>query len=149
MKNLTEAGKKVFLLDHLLNVTSKLFNDKNFYAKIINESNDAIKKMITSVLQYEYLYKNINLSKDKNKNFKKFVEISPKYKLSDGDIKTIQELFSFSESLKSSSMFFIKDSNLVVLSDDSKVVTIGLDKIKSFVNLSKRFFSNIKSTLSK
>ena len=71
-----EAESSIKSADHILYVTYPLVKDKQILIRAIIETKNAITKIINSILQYDYIFKRITLSKDPKENIKIFEEKS-------------------------------------------------------------------------
>ena len=74
LEHLQEAEKRIQIIDHLVYVTFPVIKDKRLFIKILSEIKNALSNCINSVLQYEYIYKRINLYNNAKENFKTFIE---------------------------------------------------------------------------
>ena len=138
LQNLQEAQKTIQIIDHMIYVTYSLIKDKKILTKILTETKNAITNCINSILQYEYLYKRINLYKDAITNFRIFIKkCCPYYKITQKEIDSIIELFELVEKHEQSTVEFLRDEKVVILSENLKTETITIEKIKEFFNLSK------------
>ncbi len=147
LENLQEAQKTIQTIDHMIYVTFPLIRDKKILIKIITEIKNAIMNCINSILQYEYLYKRINLYKNSKTNFRIFIKkCCPYYKITQKEIDLIIELFELIEKHKQSATEFVREEKVVILSENLKTETITIEKIKEFFNLSKEI---MKKTLAK
>ncbi|MCK4647558.1 hypothetical protein KAT24_01345 [Candidatus Pacearchaeota archaeon] len=145
LENLQEAQKTIQIIDHMIYVTFPLIKDKKILTKILTETKNTITNCINSILQYEYLYKRINLYKDAKTNFRIFIQkCCPYYKITQKEIDSIKELFELVEKHKQSTIEFLKNEKIVILSENLKTETITIEKIKEFFNLSKEI---MKKTL--
>ena len=138
LDNLQKAEVTIKTADHLIYMTYPLVKDKRLLLKIISEIKNAVANCISSILQYEYLYKRISLYKDPKKNLKTFKEkCAPRYDITLEDIKLIIELFEIVEQHKKSPFEFIKDEKIVILSEDMRQKTLTVEKIKEFLAMAK------------
>lgn len=138
LENILSAEKKIQTADHMIYVTFPLIKDKRLLLKITQEIKEAITDCITSILQYEYLYKRINLYKNSKLNLKIFFEkCAPRYKIEKEEIRLILELFDFAEKHKKSPFEFIKDDKVVILSNGLKPKTLTVEKTKEFLVMVK------------
>src|SRR3990172_12800110 len=118
LETLASAEKNLRTVDHMVYITFPLIKDKRLLLKVIQELKAIISSCITSILQYEYLYKRIGLYKDSGENFRTFTEKSaPRYGITGEEIKIIRELFDFVDRHKESPLEFIKDDKIVILSN--------------------------------
>lgn len=147
LENLQEAQKTIQIIDHMIYITFPLIKDKKILTKILTETKSAITNCINSILQYEYLYKRVNLYKDAKTNFRIFIKkCCPYYQITQKEIDSIIELFELVEKHEQSTVEFLKNEKVVILSENLKTETITIEKIKEFFNLSKEI---IRKTLAK
>lgn len=138
LKEIHEIKKKIQTLDHMIYITFPLIKDKQILLKILTETKSTIADCINSVLQYEYLYKRIDLSTNPKTNFRIFqVKCAPKYNITKGELKEILDLFELVEKHKQSAMEFLKNDKVVILSDTLNQETLTIEKIKKFFFLAK------------
>ncbi len=138
LENIQEAQKTIQIIDHLVYVTFPLIKDKKILTKILTETKSVITNCINSILQYEYLYKRINLYQNPKTNFKIFTEqCAQRYKITKGEIDSIIKLFELVEKHEQSTIEFLKNEKVIILSENLKTETITVEKIKEFFNLSK------------
>jgi len=149
LQYLEEADKITRTVDHLLYVTFSLIKDKHILIKILTELKRSLAYCINSILQYEYLFRRINLYKDPKMNFKTFlVKCSPKYNLSEEETNKIKELFGIIEQHNKSSMEFTKNEKLVIMTE-TQTSTVGIEKLKEFLSINKKLIRNIKENMKK
>ncbi len=138
LENLEEAGKIISIADHMLYVTFPLIKDKNLLLKILSDTKIAISKCISSVLQYEYFYKRIKLCSDPKTNFRTFEEkCTKRYNITEQEIRLIAELFDVVEEHKKSSMEFMKNEKVVILSENLQQKIVPIEKVREFLALAK------------
>jgi len=148
INNLQETEKIINTVDHMIYVTYPLIKDKKLLIKIILELKNAIANCITIILQYEYLFKRISLYKDSKTNFRTFQErCASRYELTSAETKSIVELFEIVKKHQQSSMEFVKNEKIIILSENLEQKTITIEKIKEFLELSKKLLKNIKITI--
>ena len=145
LENVYSAEKNLKTVDHMVYVTFPLIKDKRLLLKIIQEIKNVIINCINSILQYEYLYKRINLFRDSRENFKTFSEkCAPRYGMTREEIKLIRELFDFVERHKESPFEFIKDEKVIILSENMRTTTLSLEKTKEFLVMAKDILRKTK-----
>jgi len=150
VEHVLEAEKNLKTVDHIVYVTFPLIKDKRLLLKVLQELKAIITHCITAVLQYEYLYKRINLYSDSKENFKTFTEkCAPRYDINKNEIRLIFELFDFVEKHKQSPFEFIKDEKVVILSEDSRPTTLSIEKTKEFLVLAKEIIKKTKEGMKK
>lgn len=145
LQNLEEAQKITRAIDHLLYVTYPLIKDKKILLKILEEAKKAIAYCINATLQYEYIYKRIELYKDPKTNIRIFIDkCSKTYGITREEIKNILELFELVERHKQSSMEFIRNDKIIILSENMRQNYITLEKTKEFLTLTKNILQKTK-----
>ena len=136
LQNLQEAQKTIQVIDHMIYVTYPLIKDKKILTKILTETKSAITNCINSILQYEYLYKRINLYKDAKTNFRIFIKkCCPYYQITQKEIDSIIELFELVEKHEQSTIEFLRNEKVVILSENLKTETITIEKIKFLLEI--------------
>ena len=114
LENLRESEKIIKTADHIIYVTLPLVKDKRLLLKMLQEIKEAVVKSINALLQYEYLFKRIRLSKNARTNFKTFEEkCAPKYEIKEKELELILELLNLTERHKKSPMEFVRDNKIV------------------------------------
>jgi len=145
---LDDAKKNIQLADHMTYMTFPLLQDNRLLFKILEELNNGFLDIINSILQYEYLYKRIQLSKDPKKNFKLFKEkCAPAYKISEDELQYIIQILTLYKKHKKSGFEFVKNGKVVIMSDNLKTETISLDKIKEFLIISKKILKKVSAKI--
>lgn len=133
-ENLISAEKTIRAADHIVYVTFPLIKDKRLLLKVIQETRNAVALCINAILQYEYMFKRINLYKDSKSNFRTFVDkCSQRYNISQQEIKIVLELFEIMQKHKESPFEFIKEEKIIILSNGLKPTTLTLEKTKEFL----------------
>ncbi|MGA2130558.1 MAG: hypothetical protein ABSG05_03030 [Candidatus Pacearchaeota archaeon] len=150
LESLEEAEKTMKTLDHMVYVTFPLIKDKRLLLKVIQEIKKSVTDCITAILQFEYLFKRVNLSRDPKENFKTFTEkCAPKYGIDKNELALIFELFDFVEKHKASPFEFIKGEKVVILSESMNQTTLSLDKTKQFLNMAKDILKKTREGMRK
>lgn len=145
---LQEAEKKIKNSDHIVYVTIPLVKDKKLILKILEEIKKAVAYIINSILQYEYVFKKINLSKDAKTNFQTFIQKSSKrFDITKEEITEIIDLFEIAEAHKHSPMEFPRKEKIIILKTNMNHISLNLEKIKKFLFLSKNLLKKVKSKI--
>ncbi len=148
LKNIENAEKSIKTVDHMIYVTFPLIKDKRILLKVIQEMQNAITNCIKSILQYEFVFKNIKLYKDPKSNFRTFIKkCAPKYNIQKEDVKKIFELFDIVEKHKQSPFEFIREEKIVILSEELKPKTLTIEKTKEFLILAKEILRKTKQRI--
>ena len=135
-ENLQKARKKIEFADHMVYITFPLIKENKLIIKILAEINNALKILITSILQYEYEYKRIRLYKNPDINFQTFARISEKYSISQKEITEIKEILFLIKKHENSSFEFSKAEKFIIMAN-SQAISISLEKIKNYLNTVK------------
>ena len=131
---LDTAEEKLRIVDHMAYVTFPLIKDKRLLLKILSEIDLVILNCINAILQYEYLYKRIPLTKDARTNLKIFEEkCAPRYEITEQEIAIINSILELAERHKRSPFEFVKNGKVVILSENLRSETITIDRIKDFL----------------
>ncbi len=148
LENLLEAKKRIVAVDHLTYVTFPLIQDKKLLIKIILELKKAMVNCITAILQHECLFKRIKLSRDPQVNFQTFREKSyRRFGITSQEINLILELFEAVRKHDESSMEFLKNEKIVILSVDMDPKIISIEKTKEFLEVSKNILNKVNVCL--
>ncbi len=148
LENLVKAEKTLKTADHMMHVTFPLIKDKRLLLKILQETKNAVTNCISSILQYEYMFKRINLYRDPKENFKTFVQkCAPRYNIQENELMMIFELFDFVKKHQESPFEFIKDEKLVILSNGMRPKTLTIDKTKEFLIVAKDILRKVQQGL--
>ena len=131
---LKDSIKSLQIADHMTYVTLPLVNEKRLLLKIFDEIYKSIINSINAILNYEYLYKRIQIYSDNNDNFQTFVsKCAKRYNITHDQIKKIKEIIEINKKHKESSMEFVKKDKVVILSDSLKTQTLDIFVIKNYL----------------
>jgi len=142
-ENLQEAIKAMQIADHMAYVTFPLVNEQRLLLKIFDEIHKSILSSITAILNYECLHKHINIYTDNQENIKTFQKCAREYNISDRQIKTIMEIIELNIDHKASAMEFVRKDKIVILSDNLRTRTLGIQKIKEYLLLAKELLMKV------
>jgi len=137
---LERAKQQIALADHLIYTTYPIVNEQKLLIKILIEIHNSLENMINSIIQYNYLYKQItnNLF-----NLETFSKLSRKI-TNQEEINTIKEIFSLIEKHKQSKMEFVRKEKFVIMTNHLKIDTINIEKIKYYNQITKNIINKIK-----
>jgi hypothetical protein len=146
LEYIQEAEKIIQKVDHIIYITYPLIKDKRLLLKILLETKIAIANCINSILHHEYIYKKITLYKDTKTNFKTFNEkCALRYEITKEEIKLILELFDIVKKHNKSSMEFMRNEKIVILSENLSPEIITIEKVKEFFILGKNILKKTKN----
>ena len=143
-KNLKEAVKHLQIADHMAYVTFPLINENRLLLKIFDELYISIINCVNAVLNYEYLYKRIQLYNNHNDNLDTFVRIAKDYDLSNEQVKKIKEVIELNKKHKQSAMEFVRKDKVVIMSDSLSTQVLDLRLIKEYLLLAKELMVRVK-----
>lgn len=148
LEYLEVAEKKIQTVDHMIYVTFPLIKDKRLLLKILSETNLIILNIVNAILQYEYLYKRIELTKDARTNLRIFVNYcAPYYKITENELRLILQILDLAEKHKKSPFEFVKEEKVVILSNSLKPEIITLEKSKEFLLMTKSLLKKTRETI--
>jgi len=147
--SLEKAKKNLQMADHLTYMTFPLVKENKLLLKVLDELYLSVFNTINSILQYEYLYKRIQLYKDPRENFRTFRKIAARYNIKEEQLNKLIEILSIGEKHKKSPFEFIKNNKIVIMSDNLKTETLTIEKIKAFLLETKDFLRKVDITINK
>jgi len=148
LNHLQGAEKIIKISDHMIYVTYPLIKDKRLLLKIILETKKAVESCINSILHYESLYKRITLKKEQRENFRIFEhKCSGAYSITQNEIRLILELFELAERHERSTMEFVRNGKVVILSESLEHRIITIEKAKEFLELAKSILKKTKEKI--
>jgi hypothetical protein len=131
---------------HLADITFKVIKDKKILLKILLETKSSLLSSINAILQYEYIYKRIDLYKSSKENLRTFArKCAPAYKISPEEIRTIFEILELADNHKNSSMEILKDDKIIILLDNLRAEVFNLEKAKKFISTAKNILLKAKA----
>ena len=137
-ENLQQAVRSLQIADHMTYVTLPLANEQRLILKIFDEIHKSIINCINAILNYEYLYKRIQLYMNNGENMRTFTNKCAKtYNLTNEQIKKILEILELNKKHQQSAMEFVKQNKVVILSDNLHTQTLDIHKIKEYLLLAK------------
>lgn len=138
IESLDKASSMLKTADHMLYMTYPLIKEKRLLLKILSETYIAVLDIINSILQYEYLYKRVQLYKSAKENFDVFKNrCAPRYGISPEQMEKIKEIFILTEKHKNSSFEFVRNDKIVIMTNALKTDIITVEKMKSYILTAK------------
>lgn len=145
MINLDEASKSIQLADHMIYITYHLLKEKKILLNALEKIYEAVIQIINAILQYDYMWKRIQLYSNPKDNFDTFVQkCAPRYSISQSDIVQITELFKIVEMHKKSPMEFVRREKVVIMSSNSTIAYTDVEKIKGYIRLARNMLQKAK-----
>jgi len=145
--SLEKAKKSLQIADHLTYMTFPIVKENKLLLKGIEELYLAIINAINAILQYEYTYKRIQIYKDAKENFRTFQRVALRYSINQEQLSKITEILTLAEKHKKSPFEFSKNDKIVIMSDNSRIDTLNIDKIKAFILETKDFLRKCSFTI--
>ncbi len=145
LESLANAIKNLKIADHMIYVTYPVIKDKRLVLKALDNLYESLIGIINSILQYDYLNKRINLSKDSKENFQIFQEKSAKrFNISESELNELSAILSIIERHRKSPMEFTRREKIVIMSDNLTTASIDSDKIKLYLRFAKRLIDKAR-----
>jgi hypothetical protein len=149
IQNIEKAIKELKIADHIIYTTYPIIKDKRLLLKALEQIYNSTILTVNAMLQYDFLWKRITLSKDSISNFNTFLEKSShSYQLSEAEISGIKELVSIAENHKKSAMEFQRKDKVIMLSPSSRTTIIDVNTLKRYLNLTKMIIEKAKISMS-
>ena len=147
---LQEAVKSIRVADHILYITYPVIKDKRLLLKSLDSIYDSVINMINAILQYDYIWKRIQLSAAPKENLETFInKCSRRYNIPASDITEIMDLFSLVESHKKAPIEFARKEKIVIMAPNLSTTTIDVEKSKKYLSLARRIFEKVRFMLNK
>ena len=145
------AIKKVQIADHMLTMTYPMVKDPKLLLVVMENLFLALTNSIGALLHYERTYKRVPPFQDtfvsKFNVFKQ--KCTVRYNIDQEYILMMQDIKDIIVQHKKSPVEFIRNDSFVICSDDYRMRTISLDKMKNYILKSKSFIQNISSIINK
>jgi len=149
-QQLAKANHHFQAADHMASITYNLVKDQKLLIAIAENLHQAFTLAIDAVLQYERLYKRIPpYAEHPGAKLEVFRQkVAPIYNLNRGYLIIVEELRELVQGRKAAPMEFIRQDKYVICNQDySKITTITLEKLKSYINESKPFMRKLNLIL--
>lgn len=129
--------------DNLVYVTFPVVRDEKIFSKAIEEIDFGIRKLISLILKFEYVFRKLSLGKSSEHNLKIFFDkCSQKYGLDRVECATIKEIISYELAHKSASMELSMKGKRVFLDENMKRISLNQEKMKVFIKVFKVLLEN-------
>ncbi len=130
--SLKNAKQLLQTADHLTYTTYNIVKDNKILLKILEDVHKSVKLTINSILQYEYLHKNIEIYKKPKENFKSFKNLSEKYNIGQNQLETVIKILEIGKKHEESPFEFGKNDKMVIMTGD-KTDTLTIEKMKKYL----------------
>lgn len=141
-----QARDHILKADHMLIMTYPLLNEPKILVSVTNNLLKAIDYAMTSVLEYERLFKRIPSFAEDNFDSKFFVfrdKIMKRYSLNPEHIKLIINLKELVKAHSTSTMEFSRKGKFIICSDDYELRTLTSSDLKKYMTKAKVFIDDM------
>ena len=147
-ENLQRALSNLKIADHIIYVTYPIIKDKRLLLKSLEQLYESLIFTIETILQYDYLWRRIRLTGNSKEDFKVFTNKSAKmHNITDNEMHELSDFLELVNSHKKSSMEFKRQEKIIILSDNLKTSSLDIEKLKYYLNFSKRIIEKVIPTL--
>ena len=147
-ESLELANKHFQIADHFLYMTFPLIKENKLLLKIIEEISLSILNTINAVLQFEYLYKRIQIYSSSRDNLETFKQISKRYSISSEQLQNLLKILELTRKHKESKFEFSKSDKIVIMTDGFPE-TLTEEKTKLFLSETRDFIKKARIKLRK
>ena len=146
---LDKANQFIKRADHMFYITYPLVRDNKLIIAMAENISNGLICAMDSVLMYEKLYKRISIyPEDFNVKIDIFRgSIARRYNIEREHITLIQDLRRFLEERKKSGVEFVRNDRYVLFNQKKELKSLGIDKIKENLNISKEFIKKVNGIL--
>jgi len=132
-----KAEKSFQAADHVTYIVYPLLKDTKLLKKSLEEVFISVTNLVNSILVFEQRNQRVKLSHDKNQNLESFKTISKKMDISEPECSLLLEMVELNEKHQKSPSEFMRNEKILILLDNTKIETITLEKLKSYINILK------------
>jgi hypothetical protein len=149
IENLQKALSDIRIADHMIYVTYPVIKDKRLLLKALDQVYDAITAIINAILQYDFIFKRIQLYKEPRANWDSFLNKSAKrFNITAEEIDLVSELFTLVQNHRKSPLEFQRKDKIVIMSESLKTTLVDSEKLKKYLNLAKNLMNKAKFGMS-
>ncbi len=147
--SIDKAKKELDSIQYMLNTTLPFIHDNRYMIKIFEEVYNSMVDLVRAILQYEYLYKRVNLYQDAGSNFETFIECARRYQIPITNINTIKKIFFLMKNHQESPIEFVKKDKFVIMSDNLHTESITSELLKEYYNTARELISRTEVVFGK
>jgi|SRR3989344_965330 len=145
---LKKAKEQLSIADHLLYMTYPIIRENKLLASIAEDVYNSALYAIDALLMHERLYKRISIYPDTfSVKLDILRKISARYNIDKDAILMVQDLKIFLDERKNSKVEFSKNDRYVLFNQKKELKSLGIEKLKQNLNISKSFVNNIEIIL--
>ena len=146
---LDDAQKHLKTADHMIYITFPLIKDKRILIKVLEEIHHSLSNTVKAVLQYEYKMKRIKMYNDEKMNIEIFgQQCAPRYNIKPEQTEKIMEIIRIAEKHRQSPFEFGRNDRFVIMSDNLRIDTVNIEKLKDFLAVSKDVIMKVNASFS-
>lgn len=138
---LNEAESNLKTADHLTYITYSLIKENTIIKKVIDNLYLSCDKIIKAVLNYEKLHKRIRTEKS---DIDAFQQCASRFNIAVQEFNELKEIIILAKKRQESAMEFIRKDKLVIMSNNLKTESIGLEQLKKYLNILKLVLNKIR-----
>jgi hypothetical protein len=146
-----KAKRNIQVADHMITMSYPMFKDPKILVSAVSSLLKAADNSITSILEYERLFKRIPVYHDsidvKINLFKQ--KIIPRYKLDETYTKLLKNLVDLTKAHKDSSVEFPRKDKFIMCSDTYEMRTLTLADLKELIKETKLLIEDTYKVTSK
>lgn len=143
------ARKKLQIADHMLTMTYPMVKDPKLLLAVMENIFLALTNSVGSLLHYERTYKRVPPFQDtfvsKFNVFKQ--KCIQRYNIDPELVLMVQEIKEIIMQHKKSPVEFTRNDSFVICSEDYRMKTISLEKMRNYISKSKSFIQHINNIL--
>ena len=145
---LDKAEHSLRTVDHIIYITYPLIKENRLLKKVIEQLYEIANNIIEAVLEYESMYKRIQMPKqDHFETFKN--KCSAKFNINSEEIGILKELFEIMKKHQESSFEFSRKEKLVIMLNNSRTESIGIEQLKKYLNILKIMLKKTQEKINK
>ena len=146
---LTESNEALKRADHLTSVTFNLVEETKLLMVIVENVHRSITFAMDALLEYDLYYKRItNVHPEFKEKMRLFKQSSARrYNIPPDAIALIMDVQELMEKRRSSSMEFVRRDKFVIASNDFRLRSLDLKKVKDYVERTKMFINKVNHLL--
>lgn len=149
IESLNHAIKNIKVADHIVYVTYPVISDKRLLLKSLEHIYEALIGIINAILQYDYFWQKIQLSREAKVNLEIFInQCSKRYNINSEEISEIIEAIMLAENHKKSSVEFLRKEKIIIMTDNLKTTTLDQERLKKYLNLLRKLLEKAKFGMS-
>ncbi len=146
-----EARQKLKNADHLITMTYPMVMDNKLLMAAVENLHQALELSISSVLQYERLFKRIApFHEEFPSKLNAFIQgIMPNYHIDKSYLKLIQDIDDLVKAHRKSPVEFARKDKFVIASESYELRQLTHQSVKDYLEKSKRFIQDMEIIVSK